>query len=113
MRKGPESSVSCPSGALICLYSCTGNDRRDATGSYQWHFDGCIYCFERINRNYLTCNMTGAQRDAMQQSNGVGRGGEEGGGHRPVGVVALSTWPACHKPERVHQPAKVGSPGER
>ena len=36
----PVSSASCQPGALIVLCWCTDNNRRDAIGSCQWHFDG-------------------------------------------------------------------------
>ena len=41
------NSVSCRHGAFIVSCSCAGNNRRDTIGSYQWqwHFDGCKYCF--------------------------------------------------------------------
>ena len=42
---GPVSSASCRPGALMISCLCTGNNRRDAIGSCQWHFDGWKYYF--------------------------------------------------------------------
>ena len=74
VSEGPVSSVSCRHGAFIFSCSCAGNDRRDAIGSYQWHFDGCKYCFTKNQQKALNVQEDGYERGEMQQSNGDWKG---------------------------------------
>ena len=65
MGEEPVSSVYCRPGALIVSCLRTGNDRRDAIGPYQWHFNGCKHCFIKNQQKAL---------NAQEDRGGEGRG---------------------------------------
>ena len=59
MGKGLVSSVHCRPGVLIVSCMRTGNNRRDAIGLYQQHFDGYTHCFITNQQKVLNAQKNG------------------------------------------------------
>ena len=72
MDGGPVSNISCQPGTVVVSCLCTSNDRQDAIGLYQCHFNGCKYCCLKNQQKTLTHKRMGVKR-------GVIYGGEMGG----------------------------------